>query len=256
MLNPYSESLLAAAVGWLLGSLVNYLSDVLPHFRKLVRPVCLWCGQSARQPQYWLYSAVCKQCGHRRGWRSLVVWAVFAAAAVWLWQNPPNGIGFWLAMVLLTYFGLVTVIDIEHRLILHVVSGFGAVLGLVVGTWLHGLVDTLIGGLIGFGVMLGLHLLGRGFIRLSSRLRGREIGEDDDALGFGDVTLGGVIGLFLGGWEGIVAGLVLAILLGGAVSLAALIVAAVRGKYHPGLALPYGPFMAASTLYLLFTRWG
>jgi leader peptidase (prepilin peptidase) / N-methyltransferase len=253
MFLPYLELLFAFIVGWLLGSLVNYLSDVLPYFRGLARPPCLACGVPAAMPQYWLFPAACRQCGKRRGWRSLVVWIVFAVASVYLWLNPPDGLGFALAMLLLAYFGLVTVIDIEHRLILHVVSLAGAFLALAVGLWLHGWLATLLGGLAGFGVMLGLHLLGRGFIRLSGRLRGHPVGEEDDALGFGDVNLSGVIGLLLG-WPGIVAGLVLTILLGGLASLLALAVSALRGKYDPGLALPYGPFIAASAIYLLFTR--
>ena len=57
------------------------------------------------------------------------------------------------AWVLLLYFGVVTVIDLEQRLILHPVSLVGAVIGLVVGFWLHGWVDTLAGGAAGFLMM-------------------------------------------------------------------------------------------------------
>ncbi len=40
-------------------------------------------------------------------------------------------------MIVLIYFGIITVIDLEHRLILHPTSLAGAVLGLIVGTFIH-----------------------------------------------------------------------------------------------------------------------
>ena len=156
-------------------------------------------------------------------------------------------------MALIAYLGLVTIIDIEHRLILHPVSLFGAILGLFIGVSLHGLQSTLIGGLAGFGIMLGVYFLGLLFLRLSERWRGKRAGENE-AIGFGDVNLSGIIGLLLG-WPGILAGLVLAILLAGAISLIYLILfLAIQRKYKPGLALPYGPFLVASTILLLFFK--
>jgi len=89
------------------------------------------------------------------------------------------------------------------------------VLGLGLGVWQHGLLDTLLGGAAGFGTMFALYLLGDSFARWIARRRGEAL--DEVALGFGDVNLLGVIGLILG-WPGIVAGLVLGILIAGLVS--------------------------------------
>ena len=71
------------------------------------------------------------------------------------------------------------------------------------------------------------------------------------ALGFGDVNLAGVLGLLLG-WPGIVLGLLLAILIGGVVSLVYLVVMAVLRRYHTFMAIPYGPFLIISAILLLY----
>jgi leader peptidase (prepilin peptidase)/N-methyltransferase len=160
--------------------------------------------------------------------------------------------GFFLGLILLAYLGVVIVIDLEHRLILHPVSLAGAILGVGIGTWLHGLTATLLGGLFGFAGMLALYYLGIVFVRLSARLRGQPIGEDE-GIGFGDVNLSGVVGLLLG-WPGILAGLLIAILLGGAVSLLYLLLMITIRRYRPSLALPYGPFLAASAIILLYLK--
>jgi len=149
----------------------------------------------------------------------------------------------------MVYFALVAVIDIEHRLILHPVSLVGAVLGAISGTVLHGFLPTLLGGAAGFAIMLVLYLLGVVFLKWVSRRRGEPV--DEVALGFGDVNLGGINGLLLG-WPGIIAGLFLAILIGGLISGLYLVYQLVRRRYRAFAALPYGPFLILSVLYLVY----
>jgi leader peptidase (prepilin peptidase)/N-methyltransferase len=168
-----------------------------------------------------------------------------------MWWTIPPGWNLITSIVLVIYFGLVTTIDVEHRLILHSVSLVGACLAFVVGTWQHGLWRTLAGGAVGFTAMLGLYWLGMLFIRFQKRRQG--LVEPEDALGFGDVNLSGVIGLLLG-WPGIIAGLVLAILLAGGFSLAYLIIKLIRREYRPSLVIPYGPFLALSAAWLWVFR--
>ncbi len=176
---------------------------------------------------------------------------IFVVSSLWMWNSPPENLGYWVGMTLLLYFGVVIVIDVEHRLIMHPVSWAGAILGLALGIWQHELRSTLIGGVVGFGLMFGLHLFGKLFARAMARIRGQSI--DEVALGFGDVNLSGVLGLLLG-WPGIVAGLVLAILLGGVISLFYLLVMLVLRKYKAFTAIPYGPFLVASAILLLFFK--
>lgn len=236
-------------LGWFAGGVVNYLADVLPFRRRLSTPFCLKCEASVHLLAYLAWPSPCRQCGARRAFRSWLVQVFYACAAIGLWFLEID-LGILPGMILLMYLGVVSVIDIEHRLILHVVSAAGALLAFVFGTWQHGLVSTLGGGLAGFLFTLAFYYFGILFVRWSRRLRGQETLEDE-GLGFGDVNLSGVLGLLLG-WPGIIAGLILAVVLGGIVSLVYLLVMLVRRRYSPDLSLPYGPFLVLSAILLIY----
>ena len=170
-------------------------------------------------------------------------------STVWLWVSPPPRLVFWIGYLVSLLFYLILVIDIEHRLILHSVSLVGAGLSLLVGWWLHGLQATLVGGLVGFGTMYVLYKFGEIFSRIVSRMRGEDL--EEVALGFGDVNLGGLLGLLLG-WPVILLGLILAILAGGGFSLVFMLVAAVAGRYRSFVAMPYAPFLILAAGLILF----
>ena len=112
---------------------------------------------------------------------------------VYLWLVPPRGLDLPLGFILLIFLLLVATIDIEHRLILHLTSIAGAVLGLGVGIHLHGVISTLIGGAVAYGVMLLFYYFGELFVRYMSKRRNEAT--DEVALGFGDVNLAGITGL-------------------------------------------------------------
>lgn len=242
---------LVISLGWMAGAVVNYLADVLPWKRKLSRPFCLECQQEMPWINYLIWPRRCLQCGKSRAWRVWLVELSAVAVSLWLWLAPADRIGYGLGMIIWIFFGIVVVIDLEHRLILHPISLAGAGLGLVVGVYLHGLIDTLLGGLAGFGIMFLLYGLGIFFMQVSSKMRAQPV--EEDALGYGDVNLSGVLGLMLG-WPGILAGLTIAILLGGVVSLVYLLITIVTRRYHAFTAIPYGPFLIAAAIALLFFR--
>ncbi len=239
---------LAVILGWFGSLIVNYLSDVLPITRKFSRPTCKEC-QSQLSFIYYLLHKPCEKCGGKpsiRHWIILILGPFLAGVMYFL---PVPNLGLWGGILWVVFFGLVVVVDLEHRLILHTVSLSGAVLGIIFGSFSHGLLNTLIGGAAGFGIMLIFYMLGNLFIRLLSRIRGEEI--DEVALGFGDVNLAGVIGLLLG-WPGVIGGIFLAIILGGVVSGLFLVVQLFRKKYQAFQALPYGPFLVLSVVLLLY----
>ncbi|MBI1855095.1 MAG: hypothetical protein HYR93_04420 [Chloroflexi bacterium] len=122
--------------GWLGGWLINYLADTLPLTHRLTRPACKQCGQEYSAGVY-LSFRPCQNCGHHRGLRPWFVQAAMMAIGLYTWFNP-HRMGYALGMVLITYYAVVVVIDMEHRLILHPTSIAGALLGLGLGTWLHG----------------------------------------------------------------------------------------------------------------------
>lgn len=235
-------------LGWLAGLLVNYLSDVLPVTRRFSRPACPQCGEPWPWKEYLLLRG-CSACGRRRSKRTWLAQLILLAGSVYLWLAPPAKLNFPLAWLLLTWLGVVFVIDMEHRLILHPVSIVGAGLGFGVGLYAHGLKPTLLGGAFGFGMMLLFYFLGEVFARWMSKRRGEEI--EEVALGFGDVNLSGITGLLLG-WPVILAGLLFTIFAGGIGSLLVIVAMTLRKRYQAFTPIPYAPFLILSILFYLF----
>jgi leader peptidase (prepilin peptidase)/N-methyltransferase len=252
--------ILIASLGWACGALVNYLADVLPRRMRLVAPFCTACERPQPVWNYLVWPRRCPACGRRRDRRAWVVELLAIAAALWLWQSPPQRLGFLLGLALLTYFGVVAVIDLEHRLILLPLTLVGVALGLGAGIWLQwqktgqlglAVAYTILGGLGGFTIMLLFYLLGALFARWAARKSGEELNEE--ALGFGDVHLGLIIGLSLG-WPAVIIGLMAGVLFGGLASFIYLIVKLIAGRHRWFAAIPYGPYLIAGAVFLLFFR--
>jgi leader peptidase (prepilin peptidase) / N-methyltransferase len=244
----------AVVMGWLGGILVNYLADVLPYRRKLTKPFCLQCGAEAEPVGWFLWPRRCPECGKRRSSRTWIVEGVMTAAVVWLWLSPQPQVPFLAGWALLVYFGVVVVIDIEYHLILGPVSYAGIVLAGLLGFWMRGWQATLLGGLAGFGFMFVIYWMGIAFMRFQARRRGVELAPgDEEAMGFGDVSLSGVLGLLLG-WPGVVMGLLLAIFTAAGVSLLFVLWMLIRRRYQLFAAIPYGPFLVAGAVLALFFR--
>jgi leader peptidase (prepilin peptidase) / N-methyltransferase len=244
-------SILIAALGWSIGIGINYFSDVLPYKRRIARPFCLHCSTEQPYLNYFIWPRKCQACGTRRRLRTWFVEIFAVFITLWLWYSPPDHLGFWLGLFLLAFFAIIVVIDLEHRLILHPVSIFGAIIGLGIGTWLNGLKLTLLGGLAGFGIMLVFYFGGILFAKLMSRIKRQEL--DEEALGFGDVNLSGILGLILG-WPVIVAGLFIAILSGAVISVLLMVGMLLTRKYRTFVAIPYGPFLITGAVFLLYFR--
>jgi leader peptidase (prepilin peptidase)/N-methyltransferase len=275
--------LLLALLGLALGLVINILADNLPPDADDLRhpprrPRCRACGQPHR-PLYWLALAGwllargrCELCGARRPLRPVLVElaAALLTPALWLWTVASGGDGppldlalrFLAALILAHSLLLITVIDIEHRLILWVVIwptalaliALAAVRSLSAWTGLgppltgNGLVKTLAGGLAGYGLTLGVFLLAELYTRVMQAVRGRPL--EEVAFGGGDVNLAGVVGLAVG-WPGVLLSLTIAILAGGLFSLVFIVAQLLRRRYTPHSAFPYGPFLVlgASLIY-------
>ncbi|MEK6587580.1 MAG: prepilin peptidase, partial [Chloroflexota bacterium] len=186
--------LIVVLAGFGAGVAINALADSLPRSRTLAPPSCGACG-AARPSLAWsgLLAFVagktyCGYCGTPIGLRQPVVESLAAAwSAVLFLINPAPGV-FWPAFLLSMIFLLVIVIDFEHRLILHVVTGPAALAMALIGSLdpTRGPVKTLVGGVVGFAAVFGLYLLGGLFARLMARVRGQPL--EEVAFGFGDVT--------------------------------------------------------------------
>jgi leader peptidase (prepilin peptidase)/N-methyltransferase len=238
-------------LGWACGAFLNYLADILPISRPTAAPFCTSCGESMCWRNYFLWPRKCVFCNALRPWRTWIVEILAVIGAAWLWLSPPDHFGFVPGLALLLYFGLIVIIDIEYRMILHWVSLAGCVIGLSVGIWMHGISETFFGGVIGFVTMLVLYFAGNLILRLITR-KPKDAGEGKrEALGFGDVILGGIIGLMLG-YKVILTGLAVAVLIGSVYSLLYLVLLVTTRRYRMLTMIPYGPFLIASALFMLY----
>jgi leader peptidase (prepilin peptidase)/N-methyltransferase len=173
-----------------------------------------------------------------------------------LWQRYGPSPRLFFETIYTTIFILLFVVDLEHRLILHVTTLPAIVLAIVGSLFLDRQGYTwrlaLLGGGTGFLIVLGMYLFGHLFIRLVEWMRGQEI--DQVAFGFGDVTLATFIGLVVG-FPNVIFALLLGVLLGGAGgAIYWLVKAVIRRDYSPFTPIPYGPFLIASGWSLMI--WG
>jgi prepilin signal peptidase PulO-like enzyme (type II secretory pathway) len=246
--------IISILLGWLAGWLVNYLGDVLPITRSFSQPVCLQCGAPFSWKEYLLFQR-CSN-GHARNARTWIFQTLVLAGSIYTGIHPANKLGYFLGLVLIVYFGVVFVIDLEHRLILHPTSMFGAVLGLIVGTVSHGIMPTLWGGLGGLLIMLAFYYFGVIFSKIRNRrliALGKEP-DDEESLGAGDVILVTILGFVLG-WPLIWFGLLMGILLGGLVSVLIILWTVVRSGYKQNalmMFIPYGPYFIISASLIVF----
>ncbi|MCQ6269783.1 A24 family peptidase [Pseudarthrobacter sp. R1] len=167
-----------------------------------------------------------------------------------LWQDTP--LAFWLVLAACAYFAVMavrlTVIDVRHHLLpnrivfpSYAVAGVlllaaAAFAGAGAGAG-HGTAGSLAGlmAVPALRVVAGAAILWLFYFILRFAY--------PPGMGFGDVKLAGVLGMYLGylGWGHLFAGTFLAFLLGGLWSIALL--AARRGTLKSSI--PFGPFMLA-----------
>jgi prepilin signal peptidase PulO-like enzyme (type II secretory pathway) len=146
--------------GLLSGLLVNYLADILPVTRQVFGPPrCSHCYEEHSILSYLTFRR-CNSCLKFRSARTWIVLVAFPLAFLWVWQTFER-MPFWASAVLIIYLALIAIIDLEHRVVLHPTSIFGAVICFLAGWYLHdSIVYTLLGGIAGFAIMLGLYYLG------------------------------------------------------------------------------------------------
>lgn len=242
------EIVLFALFGLAVGSFLNLCTDRLPLRKSIISPPshCDACQQRLKTwdlvPLFsylWLRGR-CRYCGaHIPRRLPLVELATALLFAFLSWQY---GLSPQLAMALI-YGGLflvIFVIDLEHGLVLDNVVFPGMALAFVFsffwpwaeGVWPDiGVLSALLGGAIGFSLMLIPYLISRG------------------GMGGGDVKLAGLIGLVTG-FPLVFLALLLGILGGGLVAIA-LLVLGVKSRKEP---IPFGPFLAAAAMVTLI--WG
>ena len=227
--------ILYALIGLIVGAVVNVLADVFPYrHKKISGPVCPACDQPRSVLQsigvvaYLTGKRRCTSCGRPIAMRNVVVEAGLAVLFAMLYSRYSDFIILVMASFFTAVLVLVTVTDLEHRLIPNRAM-YPAILVAVLlsPVWFGpGWYLALVGGAIGFvffwlTVVVGARLVGPG------------------AMSWGDVTLAAFVGLITG-VPGIVTALVVTILAGGVLSLVLLVTRVVNLRSG----IPYGPFIA------------
>jgi leader peptidase (prepilin peptidase)/N-methyltransferase len=258
-------TVLYALFGLLVGAAINLCADQLPVWRQIRRaPYCPFCDEP-RPTWAWISTLAflrlkptCPHCGAPIPWRHPLVELGTAAlfGFLWYWYGMAGDFAFLIPYTVYSaIFVLVLVIDLEHKLILNIViypAWILALLGSLFHPQPHFYRLALLGGAVGFGVLYLIYLLGELFVKVMSRIRGKQI--HAVAFGFGDVRLGGFIGLVLG-FPDVLAALLVAILLGGLGGILYWFVSAVLlRRYSLFTAIPYGPFLVLGAMYIMFFR--
>lgn len=248
--------------GFILGGIVNVLADDLPQRRAprlphypddTPRPLHAWLGTTA-----FLLGARKSPSGSTLGWRyPLAEWStvgLMLLAIVMKGSKPDiSTLQLVFYLVYMALFVLITVIDIEHRLILFIVvipSSLLAILDAVLtpANSRPDVGESLLGGLLGFSVFFVLYLGGILFSYIVARIQGHELPEV--AFGYGDVMLSTVCGLILG-WQPLIFAMFITVFVGAFGAIIYLVTRAISGRYDMFTPLPYGPYIVLGTLIML-----
>jgi len=232
--------LIAVLFGLVVGSFLNVCIVRLPEEESIVAPGS-HC-RSCKAPVAWrdnipvLLGGRCRSCGApfspRYAFVEVLTGVLFGLVAM---RELPLDQTL-MQMAVCAAMVVITFIDIDHFLILNVITYPGIALGPVLA-WLVGhisVVDSLIGVVVGGG---GLWLFAWSYEKLRHR----------EGLGFGDVKLLAMIGGLLG-WQATLFSVFSGSIIGSVVGLAAM---AARGRKFD-LEIPFGPFLAAGCLLYMF----
>lgn len=249
-------------IGLIAGGLVNVLADDLPLYRwprsprysdGSLRPLAAWLGIAA-----FALGRRSAPDGMKLSWRYPLteIATVLGMVLALVVRNTRTDVNdtqllFWLGYVAI--FALVTVIDLEHRLILFAViipaSALALLDAVITPTQREpDLGRALLGGALGFGIFFIMYIGGIVYVYISNA-SGRNITEV--AFGYGDVMMATLSGLILG-LEAVILAIFITIFLGALGALVWLVARRLSGTgYSRFAALPYGPYIVAATFIML-----
>ncbi|PJF40095.1 MAG: hypothetical protein D6737_19055 [Chloroflexi bacterium] len=252
-----TTAIIVGIAGIFVGGVLNALADELPTYTKpklphypdgTPRPLIAWLGISA-----FLTGHRTAETGSSLSWRyplTELATSIAMIVTVISTENDPEvtdeQLVFWL--VYMAVFVLITVIDMEHRLILFSViipSLVLALLDAVLTPHNHepDLESALIGAGLGFGIFFIMYLGGI----LYTYVRGLNV----VAFGYGDVMLITLSGLILG-WELLIFAMFITVFIGAIGSVVYIVVNGVIGRGNMMMkALPYGPYIVLGTVIML-----
>lgn len=280
-------TLLAIVAGFLIGVLINALADFLPEYRyrqienyyarqaeenppaedEEAEPVPQYLPEgynptlvphyqdtTKRPPIAWS-GLLAYLTGHRRspggtklGWRyplTEILTALIFGIVVWNWWGHER-IGVWLIYIPLLI--LITIIDIDHRLVLFtqtIIPGLlvAAVCAVLFTDAELDTADYFIGAGMSYVIFWIFYMGGKIF--------SSSINTDEVAFGYGDVTLATLCGLMIG-WQYMVFAMLITVLAGAAGAIIFITGRLVtRAGYELFTPLPYGPYIVFGTMVMM-----
>ena len=235
---PYP--VLAGAVfcfGLAIGSFANVCIHRLPRKESVVVPGshCPACSAAVRPLDnipvisYIVLGGKCRDCATRISPIYSVIETVTAVLLLAGFFKFGLSFDFMVYAAVAPALVIITAIDIEHQIIPDVITLPGIALGLAVGTYTIGYADSLLGFFAGGGLFYLLAVLSNG------------------GMGGGDIKYISAAGALLG-WQKVLLVIFIGALLGSVVGVFQI---AVQKKTRKSL-IPFGPFLATSTLITLF----
>jgi len=231
-------SILLFIFGLSIGSFLNVCIYRLPQNQSIVTPPshCMTCSTRLKPwdlipvISYLLSRGHCPYCHAAFSPRYALVELLTASLFVWCFHVFGPSPELVKALILTSFFIVITFIDYDHQLILDNVLLCLAGAGVVINLWLGSVtpLDMLIASLLGGGLLLIIALISGG------------------GMGGGDIKFAAALGLCLG-WQYLLLTLLLAFLLGG-IGGALLLISKLKSRKD---FIPFGPFIAIGALFSL-----
>lgn len=277
--------IVAVIVGFLAGVLVNAFADAMPRHRRPKLPyysdaspraVPQWSGlvayfsggrekydatpvepEPVEQPDGTVVMMQ-RVPPHRITIRHPLVeifMAIFFGFVVLNWPDHERTL---IWFIYLTILMLITVIDIEHYIIITPVIVYSSLFAIIIAIFFpeegagRTTQDYLIGGALGLVIFLLMYWGGGIFSGLVGAARGEAL--DEVAFGFGDVMLATLCGLMIG-WQALIFALLITVFIG---ALGAVLFIIGRmftsDSYALFTPLPYGPYIVIGTVIMMLWR--
>lgn len=241
-----------AVLGILVGAIIGYLVELLVRIipTRSLDTKCGQCGKTIAYSENQFFLKRCPSCGAKPAIRPLIIFVISMVGAILLGFNQSSPANVLLGWSILFFLLVIAFIDIEHHLILHSTTLFGLFFSAAAGTAIHGFKRSIVGGAIGLLFIGSFYIFGVFYAKYKSR-KDKAGMEFEEALGFGDVTLATVLGMFLGHLE-VFPALILGVFLAGGFSLVIVLKMVISKNYSSQIYIPYGPFLILGAIAYLY----
>ena len=223
--------------GLLVGSFSNVCIYRMPRQESVVFPAshCTACGSPVRPydnipvVSYLLLGGKCRSCGVKISPIYPAVESAIGLLITLAYLHFGLSVEFLVTAVVSTVLVIITVIDLQHRIIPDKITLPGIVFGFAAGFYLEGWRDSLIGFFVGGGLFYLIAVLSRG------------------GMGGGDIKFIAAAGALVG-WQKVLLIIFIGALSGSVVGIALM---ALKGGTRKSM-IPFGPFLALGTLLVLY----